>query len=133
MAQVIEDSKKKNDIEFFPELLHVVDRKFAKFDIEPQRLSGELRLRQVLIVKVDAEHAVGAAPLHFDAVEAAIAADIKHRFTAQILWNGVFKAPPLHIWVVTKKVLRGGLDSPDVDIVKPISKCADVRPDLFGA
>ena len=48
----------------------------------PQHLGGEARLREVVVVEVDAEHALGAAPLHLDGVEAGVAADVEHGLAA---------------------------------------------------
>ena len=56
----------------------VVDRELPELDVEAEHLGGEARLREVILVEIDAEHALGAAPLHLDRVEAAIAADIEH-------------------------------------------------------
>ena len=45
----------------------------------PQTSRGEPRLREVAVVPVDADDALGAAALHLEGVEAGVAADVEHR------------------------------------------------------
>ena len=72
-----------------PSAADVVDGQMAELDVEPGHLGGEAGLRKVVVVEIDAEHARGAAPLHLDRVEAAIAADVEHALAAEIGRNGV--------------------------------------------
>ena len=79
MAQVVEHAHEQHEVELLAERADVVDREVAEFDVEAVDLGGEARLRQIVLVEVDAEHALGAAPLHLHRVEAGVAADIEHR------------------------------------------------------
>src|SRR5947209_8415146 len=132
MAQVVQHAKKKNDIELLTELLHVVNGEFAKFDFAAERLGGESRLGQISVVEINRDYAVGAAPFHLDAVEAAIAADIQHRLTAQVRRNRMLKPLPLYAWIIAEKMIWRGLHTIDVEIVKPIAQFADTLRDLFS-
>ena len=84
MAQVVEHAHEEHDVEPLAERADVVDGQLAELDVEPVDLGGEARLRQIVLVGVDAEHARGAAALHLHRVEAGVAADVEHGLAAQI-------------------------------------------------
>jgi hypothetical protein len=66
MAQVVEHAHEHHEVEALAQLADVVDRQLAKLDVLALHLGGEAGLLQVAVVEVDAEHAIGAAPLHLD-------------------------------------------------------------------
>src|SRR5437868_1327860 len=121
MAQMVQHSKKQNDIELLAELLHVVNGEFAKFDFAAERFRGKFCLGQISVVEIDRHHAVGAASFHFDAVEPAIATDVQHCLTAQIRRNRILKSLPLYAWIIAQKMIWRGLHAAYVEIVKPIA------------
>ena len=94
VAQVIKHAHEEHDVEALAQRADVVDRELAELDVEPADLGGKARLRQVVVVEVDAEHPLGPAPLHLDRVEAAVAADIEHGLAGEIL--GIACAKPFH-------------------------------------
>ena len=62
----------------------VVDRKLLELDVEPLDLGGEARLGEIIGVEVDADHPRGAAALHLQRIEAAVAADVEHGLASEI-------------------------------------------------
>ena len=92
MAQVIEHAHEEHEVEPLAERADVVDRQLAELDVEPVDLGGEAGLREIVLVEIDAEHALGAAPLHLDRVEAAVAADIEHGLAGQVRRDRVGEA-----------------------------------------
>src|SRR3954466_15374917 len=119
MSQMIKDSEEQNDIELFAEFVHVIHRKFAKLDLISERLRGETGLRQVPVVKIDRHHAIGAPPFHFDAVEPAVAADVEYCFAPQIRRNRMLEPLPFDARIIAKEMVRCGLDTANLDVVKP--------------
>src|SRR5438874_4496957 len=132
MAQVVQHAKKKNDIKLLTKLLHVVNGEFAKFDFAAERLRGKFCLGQISVVEIDRDDPVRAASFHLDAVEAAIAADIQHRLTAQVRRNRMLKSLPLYAWIIAQKMIWRGLHTIEVEIVKPIAQFADTVRDPFA-
>src|SRR4051794_32538618 len=126
MTKMIENAKKQNDVELFSEFVHVVHGQLTKFDIISQRFGGEMRLRKVSLVEIHSEHAISAAPFHLNAVEPGIATNVEYRFTAQICRDSSLESRPFHARIVSEKVLRRSLHTPDFDVVKPLAERADV-------
>ena len=75
---MVEHAHEQHDVEPLAQRADVVDRQLPELDLGSADLGGEPRLRQIVVVEVDAEHALGAAPLHLDRVEAGVAADVEH-------------------------------------------------------
>src|SRR5438128_3660170 len=132
MAQVIKHTEEKNDVEFLAEAVDVVDREFLKLDIELERVSRELRLRQVMLVEINADHARGAAPFHLDAVEAGIATDVEHAFVTQVVRQCMLEALPFLPRVIAQEMRRRGFYPADVDVVKPLAKLVDALGNFFA-
>ena len=107
-----------------PERADVVDRKLAELEFDPAHLGGKAGLVQVVLIRIDRDHALGAAPLHLDRVESGIAADVEDGPAAQICGQRIGETAPLHRWVITEEVLRGGLDAAQIEIVKPFAELA---------
>ena len=61
-----------------PSAADVVHGQLAVLDVESLDFGGEARLRQVVLVEIDAEDARRAAPLHLHGMKPGIAADIEH-------------------------------------------------------
>jgi hypothetical protein len=78
VAQVVEHPHEEHHVELLTKPGNVVDRHLLEFDVVPGHLRGKSGLRQVARVEVYSHHALSAASLHLDGVEAAIATDIEH-------------------------------------------------------
>ena len=87
-------------------------------------LGGEPRLREVVVVEVDAEHALGPAPLHLDRIEAGIAADVEHGSAGEIGRDRVGESPPFDSGIVAQEVVGRRFDPGKLDVVEP-------RPERF--
>src|SRR3981081_2632325 len=77
-SEVIEHAHEQNHIEFLLELIDLVDIQLAELDFGASHVSRKSRLCQVCRVRIDAEYARGAAPLHFDGVKTGVASDVEH-------------------------------------------------------
>src|SRR2546430_17327302 len=109
MPQMIKDPKKQNDIELLAKLVHVIDREFSKFDVQPERVGCEMCLRQISLVEINAKHAISSAPFHLNAVEAAVATDIEYAVTSQIGGERLPESVPLHHRASRRRRLRARL------------------------
>src|SRR3954464_15087700 len=105
MPQVIEHAHEQHDIEYLPKRRQVVHRHLTELDLESRDLGGKARLRQISWIAVDADPARRSAPLHFDRVEPAIAADIENSAPAKIRRDGVRQVAPLDRRVVSEKMI----------------------------
>ena len=76
-------------------------------------------------MRVDAKHARSPTPLHLDRIKARVAAYIEDGAAGKVTWNGMGEAPPLQGWIIPEKMIRRGLHTADLDVVKPITQCAD--------
>jgi hypothetical protein len=112
MAQVVKDTHEQDEIETLAQSSHVVDRKLAELDLGAGDLGRELGLGQIVGIGVDRDHALGAAPLHRDGVETAIAADVEHRAAGEILGQRVREPLPLHVRIVAEEVVGRGPYAP---------------------
>ncbi|MGY4434209.1 hypothetical protein ACVWWO_006686 [Bradyrhizobium sp. F1.13.1] len=61
-------------------------------------------MRKIFVVGVQAEDALGAAPLHLHGVETGIAADIEHGLAFEAVRDDSGEASPFHVGIVAKKV-----------------------------
>jgi hypothetical protein len=85
MLEVIDQAESERDIEaadcFRPQIANGIA---AELEIEPEHFADEQRLTDVLPLRVYAEDTLGATAFHFDAIKAAVAADIENGLTAQV-------------------------------------------------
>ena len=77
VPQVVEHAHEQHDVEALVEPTDLEHRQLAQLDVDAADLGGEAGLREVALVAVDAEHALGATALHLDGIEAAVAADVE--------------------------------------------------------
>src|ERR1051325_6892978 len=122
MPQMIKHTQKQHDVELLPKLVHVIDREFSEFDIETERVSHEMGLGQISLVKINSKNAIGSAPLHLDTVKSAVATDIEYTFPSQVCRDRTLKSLPLHSWKIAKKMFGRGEDPINLDIVKPLAQ-----------
>jgi hypothetical protein len=61
-----------------------------------------------------------AAALHFNRVEAGIAADIEYCFAGKIVRQCMGKALELHIGIIAEEVIGSGFDTVQIYIVEPL-------------
>src|SRR5688572_17511921 len=94
-------------------------------------LRGQARLKQIVIVRIDADHPRRATAFHLDGVKAAIATDVENRFVREIVGDRVVKALPLHPRLISMKMLRGGLHARQIEVRKPGAEPAHLRFDLI--
>src|SRR5256885_1082399 len=127
MPQMIKDSKEQNDVKMLPELVYVVHGEFSEFNVQPQHVGCVMCLRQISLVEINAEHTIGSAAFHLDAVESGVATDIEYGFASQIRGNRVLESFPLHAWKIAEEMFRRGLHATEVDVVEPFAE----RPDLL--
>ncbi|MGY4488965.1 hypothetical protein ACVWWR_008156 [Bradyrhizobium sp. LM3.2] len=59
---------------------------------------------EIFVVGVQAEDALGAAPLHLHGVEAGIAADIEYGLAVETVRDDPGEASPFHVGIVAEKV-----------------------------
>src|SRR3989440_10071336 len=128
MPQMIKDPEKQNDIELLAKLVHVIDREFSKFDVQPERVGCEMCLRQISLVEINAKHAIGSAPFHLNAVEAAVATDIEYAVTSQIGGNRVLESFPLHAWEIAEEMFRRRLHAAKGGVMEPFAQPPDLLP-----
>src|SRR6185437_5015828 len=119
---MIEHAHEDDPIELLAELAYFIDGEPVKFNVRAHHLGREPRLREIALVVVDRDYAVGAAPLHFERIEAGVAADIEHCFPAQIPRNRMLETLPLEARIVTEKMVRRGLDAVEIEIVKLVAE-----------
>ncbi len=119
MAQVIQHADEQHDIELLSQHADVIDRQSAELDVQPVDIGGEPSLCQIVFVEIDSQHTIGAAPLHLQRKESAIAADVQHRPAAQIMRNGVCIAAPLDVGVIAQEMVRRGPHAHQLHVVKP--------------
>ena len=131
VAQVVEHAHEEHEVEALAQRADVVDGQLAELDVEPGDLGGEAGLGQVVVVEVDAEHALGAAPLHLDRVEAAVAADVEHGLAGEVRRDRVGERSPLHRRVVAEEMVGRGRDAVEVDVVEPGPERLRAAPDLL--
>ena len=83
-------------------------------------------LRQIAFIDIDADHAVGSATFHLDAVEPSVTTDIEYRFSLEIRRNRMFES--CHFTrEIAEEMFRRGLHATEVDVVEPFAE----RPDLL--
>ena len=87
IAQVVEDAHEDHVVELAGKLVDVVHRALLELDLQPQGRGGKAGLIEITVVNVHAEHPSGAALLHLDGIEAAVAADIEHAGARQGPWG----------------------------------------------
>src|SRR5438067_1273646 len=87
---MVKHAQEQNQIEFFRELIDLIDIQLPELDIEAGHLRRKSRLCEVPRVRIDAEYARGASPFHLQRIEAGIAADIEHGPAGQIGCNAGF-------------------------------------------
>ena len=132
MAKMVQDAEKQHDIEPLVQCRDVVDRELGEFDVAARDLGGKPRLAQVAFVDIDRQHPGGAAPLHFERVETAVAADIEHAAAGQIGWDGMREAAPFDGWIVAEEMVGRGLHAAEIDVVEPRPQRRDVAAQLLG-
>ncbi len=130
MAEVVEHSHEQHDVEAFTERRHVVHREASEFDLDAGHLGGEARLIQVALVPVDADDAVGATAFHFDRIEAAVAPDVEHGASLQIVGQRVRESAPFDRRVVAEEMIGCGRMSAQIDVVEPLAEVGDPLRDV---
>src|SRR5437764_100551 len=131
MPQMVEHTHEQHEIEFLAAVLDVIDRKLPELDVDLVDLGGKPRLRHVIRIGIDAEHALGPAPLHLDRVKAAVTADVEHAVPPQV-GNGVGEAMPFDGRIVAEEMRGRGPHALEVDVVKPRAERLDPLPDFIG-
>jgi hypothetical protein len=66
MTQMVEHAEKQHDVEPFSKRPDVVHGDVAKFDVEAADFRSKARLAQIILIRIDAEHACCSVPLHFE-------------------------------------------------------------------
>src|SRR5436305_14458363 len=61
MTKMVKHAHEDHEIELLAKLRDIISRQLAELDLEPVDLGGKFRLRQIVVVRVEPEHAVGAA------------------------------------------------------------------------
>src|SRR6185437_8209280 len=122
VSQMVEDPHKKDEVELPGNRIGGVDGTLLEFDVHSERLCRKPRLVEIPVVDVNPEHSLGAALLHFDGVEAAIAADVEHGRTGKVRWNGRRDEAPLDVWKITEKMIRCRRNAVQVKVVKPLAQ-----------
>jgi hypothetical protein len=92
VAEVVEHAHEDDEVEALPEAGDVVDVEAAELDVEAGGLGGEAGLGEVALVAVHPEDAGGAAALHLEGVEAAVAADVEDGLAGEV--SGMAWAKP---------------------------------------
>src|SRR5262249_11315040 len=119
VAQVIENTEEKHDVEALFQRADVVDRELAKFYLRSLYFRGEARLREIFIVPIDAEDSLGTTGLHRKRVESRIAADVQNRKTGEIGRDSLTETAPFDAGIISEKVSRRGRHAHEVEVVKP--------------
>ena len=89
MTEVVEHTHEEHQVESLAKLREFVYGHPPELDVGGLDLRREPRLRQVALVRVEAKNARGAAPLHFDGIEAGVTADVEHRPSGQVRRNRI--------------------------------------------
>src|SRR5438477_9116179 len=101
---MVKHAKKQHDIETLADRGDVIDGQLGELNVEPGDLRGKPRLPKIAVVAVNRDHAGGAAALHLERVESAVAADVEHRPAAQIGRDCVREATPFDRRIITEKM-----------------------------
>ena len=125
MAQMIENAQKQDDVEPLADAAHVVNRELTELDLDPGDLGGEGGLGQIVGIGIDGHDPLGAAALHLDGVEAAVAADVEHGLAGEIGRDGVREALPFDVGIVAQEMLGRGPDAAQPHVVEPWSQLVD--------
>ncbi len=131
MAKVVEHTHEEDEVELLADAVDVVDVHLGELDLDADDARREARLLEVGLIGVDAEHARGAAALHLDRVEAAVAADVEHSLAAQVARERVLEALELDARIVAEEMPRRRHHAAEVHVVVPGAALADALRDLF--
>jgi hypothetical protein len=112
VPEMIKNTHENHEIESLMQRGDVPYRQMAEFDVKLADVGGETGLTKIAIIRIDAQHAAGATPLHFHGVEARIATDIEYSHAGHVLRKNVVKAREFDRRIVSEEVLGRGLDSP---------------------
>src|SRR3954462_10466983 len=101
-----------------------------ELDCHTAHFGCETGLVQVHRFGIDSDYAVGAAALHLDRIETAVAGDIQHGHAAQVFGHGMGEAPPLHVGIIAQEMIGSGPHPLKLDIAEPLAQIADPAPDF---
>src|SRR6478672_758048 len=106
MTQVIQHTHEDDYVECLRELRYFVNVHLPKLYIGFVDTSGEARLLQIILVRVDTDNSICAALLHFNRIKPPIAADIEYGFAGKIRWDRVFEGIEFDARIVPEKMIR---------------------------
>jgi hypothetical protein len=127
VAEVIKDTHEDDEIESFAESGDIPDGETAELDFDALDLRSEAGLAEVMFVRVDAEDAGGSASLHFERVEACVAADVEDGPAGEVDGDGVAEAREFSLRVVAQEVIRRRLNALEVQVMKPGAERFNLR------
>src|SRR5215216_953036 len=122
MSQVIKHAHKQHEIKLFFEFRNAIDGKIPKLNLHSIHFRSKPRLVQVFLISVNSDYAFSAALLHLDRIKTCVATNIEDRFSRQVIGNGMSKALPFDLRVVSEKVTRSCLHAAQVEVVKPLAQ-----------
>lgn len=125
VAQVIEHAHENDEIELLLQPPHLIDRHLMELDVEARVFGCEACLAQIMRIGIDADDPACIAPLHFQRVEAGIAADIENAAALEVIGDDMPEALPLEPRIVAKEVIGGRLDATDPQVVEPGAELGD--------
>jgi hypothetical protein len=124
VPQVIEDTHKDDQIEALLKSRHIPHRHAKKLDLNLFHLCGKSSLLQIVLIRIDSQNTFGAPPLHFERVEAGVAAYIENRLASQICRNRILESSKFDPRIIAQEMIRSCFDTMDPEIVEPRAKGA---------
>src|SRR5947209_7816176 len=86
VPQMVEHAHEDDDVETLSEGSDFIYVELRELDLlESQRFARQPGLREVALIAVDAEDAIGTTALHLDRIETGVAPDIQHAPAAKIV------------------------------------------------
>src|SRR3954466_9341990 len=102
MSQVIKHAHEQDYVEALAERCDLIDGQIAELDVAATNLAGKASLRQILLIRINPEHACGAAGLHFNGIEPRVATNVENSVSPQVARNRMREAAPLQRRVITE-------------------------------
>ena len=132
MLQVIEQTERERDIKLANRAsVQLINIQTAKLDVKTEHLPHKQSLTHVLALAVNSEHALGAAALGLESVEAGIAADVEKRLTAQVVREKFLNCLPGTKRMIDRlahHALSFGVEpAAEIDAVKPRLESLQLR------
>src|SRR5262249_726088 len=130
MLAVIDETERQRNVEL-PKLarIEIVNREAPVIDVDSENVAHEVSLPNQLALRIDSQHAPGAAALHFERIETGTGADTQSALAGEIFREADLDRLPGRSRVLGRLAdgaLRFGLEAvAQIDAVKPRLELGD--------